>query len=323
MTGNTSAIRSAIRRASATIETEGRVRVELLDSPRGSGAREIAVDLAEHIRECDVFIADVSIVQRSPEGRAFPNPNVVFELGLAAARVGWDRIVLLSNDEFGRPEDQPFDYRGRTIRRYRIRQPHAAGDRRQLELSIERELRSVLEDDPPRPRELETGTEEAIRRSRDVEQLHRYLACINRGVIDEHLERGPDQRLAHVVLLFDRAHEVANSSAFRLSDHEAEAAVRALDEAWARTLDHDEHFRETSNLRLQIFGSRNPIPEERRREGEAAEALRQAYGELSVAWRRLLEILHARYVEIDLNATDRSAGRQLQEMFSEAEDDAE
>jgi len=321
--GNTSAIRSAIRRAADAIEAEGTVRIDLLDSPRGSGAREIAVDLAEHILQCDVFIADVSIVHRAGEGRAFPNPNVVFELGLAAACVGWGRIVLLSNDEFGRPEDQPFDYRGRSIRRYRVRPAHAAGDRRELELLVERELRGVLADDPPRPRELENGTEEVVRRARDVEQLRRYMRCINRAVLDEHLERGPDQRLASAVLLFDRAHEVVVSSAFRLSDTDAEAAVRALDETWARTLDHDEHFRETSNHRLQIFGSRNPRPEERQREGAAAEALARAYAEMSLAWHRMLELLHERYVEIDLNATDQAAGRQLREMFSGLDGDAD
>ena len=52
---------------------------------------------------------------------------------------------------------------------------------------VERELRSVLADDPPRPRELENGAEEVVRRARDVEQLWRYMRCINRAVLDEHL----------------------------------------------------------------------------------------------------------------------------------------
>lgn len=318
--GNTQAIRNALRRAAETIEASGEVRVDLLDAPRTSGARDVAADLAEQIRTCDVFVADVSIVQRN-EGRAFPNPNVVFELGLAAAQVGWPRIVLLSNDAFGRPEDQPFDYRGRSIHSYRVREQHAAGDRRELELALTRELQTVLDHHPLRPRELEAGTEAAVRRARDVTQLRRYLSQVNRGVIDEHLQRGPDQRIADAVLLFDFATEVVEGAEFQLSDAEAEQAVRRFHAAWADTLAHGDVFRDTSNARLQIMGGHTPWPEERRRQQEASAALLEAYGALASAWPALTSLLHERYVELDLAETDAQSAGALRRAYSEDDDE--
>lgn len=158
-------------------------------------------------------MADVSIVHRT-EARAFPNPNVVFELGLVAAQVGWARIILVSNDVHGQAEDQPFDYRGRSMCRYRLRPQNLNGDRRNFETALTGALQAIREGRPARPRELDRGTEASVRRGRDVAQLRRYLAQVNRAVLDENLERGPNQRLASAVLLFDFATLVVSSVAF-------------------------------------------------------------------------------------------------------------
>lgn len=42
-----------------------------------------------------------------------PSPNVLVELGYAIARLGWDRIILVMNIEFGPAERLPFDLRSR------------------------------------------------------------------------------------------------------------------------------------------------------------------------------------------------------------------
>lgn len=318
---NTPLIRRAIRRASDAIEEGGSVQVEMLDSPRGSGAQEIAPDLAERIKRCDVFVADVTIVHRSDGDRAFPNPNVVFEVGLAAAHVGWDRIILLSNDAYGVPEDQPFDYRGRTICRFRVREQNMAGDRRELETRVEHELRRIIQFNPRRPRELEAGSEENILRRRDIQQIQRYMSCINRELIDDHLERGYRHRLSSVVMLFDWAHPVVASSTFQISDFELNTSVRAFDSAWERSLGYDELYRHTGNDELQIFGSRSPGAREHQREERAVSDLMAAYREMSVAWHQLVDTLHSRYVEIDLEETDSEARILLARLLSDPADD--
>src|SRR4051812_8985636 len=47
-----------------------------------AGAPDIVDTIKRKIRQCAVFVADVSIVHSSPV-RHFPNPNVMFEVGFA------------------------------------------------------------------------------------------------------------------------------------------------------------------------------------------------------------------------------------------------
>ena len=42
-----------------------------------------------------------------------PNANVMLELGYAVGILGWDRVICVMNDHFGKPDDLPFDVRHR------------------------------------------------------------------------------------------------------------------------------------------------------------------------------------------------------------------
>ena len=96
----------------------------IVDSPRldqdtqnVGGTPEIASTILRKIERAAVFVADVSICSQTTEKCAnrkySPNANVMLETGYAAARLGWDRIVLVMNDRFGGPTKLPFDLRNR------------------------------------------------------------------------------------------------------------------------------------------------------------------------------------------------------------------
>jgi hypothetical protein len=74
------------------------------------GAAYMPATIFSKIHACDVFAADVSMVCGKN-----PNPNVLIELGYAAAVKGWGRVLLYSDKKFGEPERLPFDIRQRTI----------------------------------------------------------------------------------------------------------------------------------------------------------------------------------------------------------------
>jgi len=74
-----------------------------------AGSPSIPQAIMEKIDACQAFVADVSLCYKSEDGTLSPNPNVVYELGYAVARLGWDRIVLVVNEEFGEVEKLPFD----------------------------------------------------------------------------------------------------------------------------------------------------------------------------------------------------------------------
>lgn len=89
------------------------------DTKSVSGTPEIAGTIFRKIENCGIFVADVSFVGETgplhsgKSKKLISNPNVLIELGFAAGRIGWDRILLVMNTAFGEPEELIFDLRNR------------------------------------------------------------------------------------------------------------------------------------------------------------------------------------------------------------------
>jgi hypothetical protein len=75
--------------------------------------------------------------------RAISNPNVLLEVGFAAAAIGWSRIVMLHNLETGSVEELPFDIRHRSILAFR---DGSAESRRQLGGQLKAAFGPIIED---------------------------------------------------------------------------------------------------------------------------------------------------------------------------------
>lgn len=97
---------------------------EVVDAPRVesgmegvSGTPEVATVMFEKIMESSLFLGDVSLTglaTRTDEAkRRMPNSNVILEMGFAAGTLGWDRVICVMNEAFGKREEQPFDVRNR------------------------------------------------------------------------------------------------------------------------------------------------------------------------------------------------------------------
>ena len=65
------------------------------------------------IDQCDIFVADISIINPNIDFRKTSNPNVLIELGYASSKLGWDKILCIHNLMYGKIEDLPFDIRHR------------------------------------------------------------------------------------------------------------------------------------------------------------------------------------------------------------------
>lgn len=111
--------RNLVRRALDIVTKDFPVELEVEEDARGAfGLAEIPAQLLAKISSSDAFLCDLSIVaRRSPgetPGRAFPNPNVMFELGHAVGTLGWTRTVAVFNSAHGHFSDLPFDLGWRT-----------------------------------------------------------------------------------------------------------------------------------------------------------------------------------------------------------------
>jgi hypothetical protein len=171
-------IEDALRAAATNLKGDEKVKIEAVvdrDTVGVVGTPGIAETILQKIDECDVFVCDVSIINSSEEvskanflvqlvravahvilertfkyrriKRLAPNPNVLIELGYAAGRIGWDRIILLQNTAYGDPGTLPFDLRNRRTIPFNLSAKETRPDeKQQLRNELEGALRKALTD---------------------------------------------------------------------------------------------------------------------------------------------------------------------------------
>jgi tetratricopeptide (TPR) repeat protein len=82
------------------------------------GAPDISTTILEKIDNSSVIVADITLVDDGSQGRRFPNPNVLIEVGYAIKSLGFSRILLIQNTFNGNIEDLPFDIRSKRVMTY-------------------------------------------------------------------------------------------------------------------------------------------------------------------------------------------------------------
>lgn len=108
------------------------VAVEADRDTKGTfGSPDIVHTIFSKIDECDLFIADVSIVnkytavddngEKTEAIKLSPNPNVLLELGYAASTLTWDNVVCIMNTDYGEVGELPFDLEHRRPLQYSLK----------------------------------------------------------------------------------------------------------------------------------------------------------------------------------------------------------
>ncbi|MHC4474589.1 MAG: hypothetical protein ACYTEL_03015 [Planctomycetota bacterium] len=142
-------IQKALENAAKAIRQDDSIRVEPVvdrDTAGVPGSPDIASTIFAKIDESDVFVPDVSIINRGQSVRTTPNPNVLLELGYAFKALGSERIILVMNTAFGGPELLPFDLSKKRVVTYHMAEEaeNRAGERRALGSKLEEALRMIL-----------------------------------------------------------------------------------------------------------------------------------------------------------------------------------
>lgn len=150
------------------------------------GAPAMVATILSKIDTCSIFVADVSLTfSRETSARLSPNPNVLLELGYALRRLGSERVLLLMDVAYGKPEQLPFDLRGNRILPYNSRCESPATIEASLAASLEESIRTILQTAGPPldvapPIELRLRwTKERIESARHDYRLH--VEVLNRG----------------------------------------------------------------------------------------------------------------------------------------------
>ena len=257
----------------------------------------------------DIFVGDITTVIRlgGQTGKSFPNANVTFELGIAAAELGWNRIIMLFNTGLAALDDLPFDFDRHRISKFEfcadvnVRKRHEDNLRKLAHAAIAQ----IVRDDPKRPRELQEIPPEKIKRSRDIENLHSFLQRVNTDHLDEHILDLPNYLNYSAVLMCGEVDELQRKSDFLFYDPDLAAAVNGIIVSLQETLRHSGHYRETTNLFRQSFGRPGDldllVDEDQTRVFKEIDAARH---QLKFHLDKLIAIVRERYVEVNISETN-------------------
>ena len=153
--------RSVIQESIESVVKTMKDTVEIIadrDTKGEYGSPDIVETIFKKIDECDIFIADVSIINRyypiDEEGQPIeavkttPNPNVLIELGYAAHVVGWENIICILNTDFGKIDELPFDIRQRRLTPYSLKERKKPEVRKTLRDIIAATVMNIQEKGP-------------------------------------------------------------------------------------------------------------------------------------------------------------------------------
>lgn len=140
-------IQDCIERAIKELQSHKELHLDpclVRDTSGVPGSPDIAATIFEKIKTADIFVGDVSFIDEGT-GRRTPNPNVLIELGYAAACLNWDRIICVLNTAFGSIDALPFDLRQRRIVSYKLSEGEDKTEQRKaLEGKLQAGIMSIL-----------------------------------------------------------------------------------------------------------------------------------------------------------------------------------
>jgi len=144
-------IQAALESAAKSIHKDESIRIEPVidrDTTGVPGAPDIAGTSLAKIEKSQIFVADVSIINKKDKSRNAPNPNVLVELGYAMKTLGLDRIIMVMNTIFGNPELLPFDLRMRRVITYEMpeNEKDRSTERKRLSSMLGQGIRVILND---------------------------------------------------------------------------------------------------------------------------------------------------------------------------------
>lgn len=134
------AIKKSLDKVTSHFKKSGK-NVKIDSDMRGTtGSLDITSTLFHKISSCDIFVADINIVNQSLHRQGFsPNANVLIDLGFAASKIGWERVILVFNSSEYSIEQLPFDIRQKSILWYK--------DQPQLEEKLKFAINELLKKD--------------------------------------------------------------------------------------------------------------------------------------------------------------------------------
>jgi hypothetical protein len=306
---NRYAIKNALKAALKKTSSKKNIQLLFDEATRGvSGSPNIPKTIFKKIQKSSIFICDISTINdKAPkEFRKVGNPNVMIELGYAIALLGWERIILLFNKAYGTfPDDLPFDIDRHRIMDFTIEEKSIKTDVKNLAKNLEAGITNIIDANPPRPSHNKTLTKEEILRLEDLENLRKILSCVNFNQMDEFIDDLPKLINSDIPLYLEFTKRIYSSSSFSIHDKDIDKLLYDFINIWNEIFSFMDYYEYNHNHTFIFVLKGDVFPDDQTE--EAFNKINQKRSELYKAYNLLLKTIKSKFVEININETNRIA----------------
>lgn len=117
------------------------------DTKGEPGTPDIVATILRKIDDCAIFVADLTYVAETEDGKGVPNPNVLIERGYALNEIGSKRMIGVMNEAYGAADRLPFDLRGvRWPICYRLAEDTNEEERRRAKAGLIDDLKRAIKE---------------------------------------------------------------------------------------------------------------------------------------------------------------------------------
>ncbi len=303
---NTNAIRFSIKKASAdVIEKIDNITINEDEATRNtSGSFHMPTKIFEKIEMSDIFICDITTVHEN-ERRAFPNPNVLIELGYAVATLGWDRIIVLLNEKYSSFNELPFDIDRHRVTPFNVYDKNDNNGKQDLVNKLKMAIHAIIKDNPLKPFEKKLKSPEEIKRNNDIKNIEWIMSSIHLATFDRFVESLPSYMPNETLFFEEGFRSKIESSYFHIYDIELLTLILNLKKKWSESLSYGEHFYSIENGYKFLHSPYNVEESDK-----AYESLSLLPEELYKNIRALVKYIRTNYLEIDI---DRLSSKAMKE----------
>lgn len=307
---NQKGIAACIKTAIITVE-ENHDNVKLIydeatrDEP---GSPEIPTTIFNKISGADIFVCDVTTINSSStSGRKTPNPNVLIELGFAIALLGWERIIMVFNKQYGNFSlELPFDLEKRRVTPFTIKEKKDKNGKTDLSGKLVSAIETIIKKNPSKASDKKKKSPKETKREKDITSLNILLACIHIQTMDYFISELPDKVIERIFFFWHSFEEIYDSTSFHIFDMDLAKLLNQFRDRWGDTLSHGDMYQGTDNRKsytffmpMDIFPNETAEKTYKQIEKEAAE--------LKFYFKELIAYLRENYLEVDLDELSSNA----------------
>lgn len=270
------------------------------------GSPNIIHAILAKISESKVFVADISLINSnsSESSRKTSNPNVLFELGYAVAKLGWSQVILVFNSYSGDLSDLPFD-----IKQQRVLSYHFDGEEDKNEKlsglceSLKVAINFCLDWQPVATTSLIKKEVKELQFNRDTQLLMKLLQTLHTKTVDDFFHYAKIAKVnSKIFHYFENFRVIVQESDFYFYVKKLYELVVDLYTSLSTSLDLGGQY--TSPGQEKFFSFTN--------HGEPGfeEAISNFYSLIKVAentFRELLKQTQEKYLDVDIKETDKIA----------------